>query len=111
VNDEVELTLAGGAKLVAIVTHSSREALGLVAGKEAIALIKASALPIATRAGVRPKRCFTLGETALIANLRVSSTFRHFSAGASPIGRRFHARFPSSAAPRYRSHAHYSPAI
>jgi molybdate transport system regulatory protein len=50
VNDEVELTLAGGAKLMAIVTHSSREALGLVAGKEAIALIKASALPIATRA-------------------------------------------------------------
>ncbi len=41
VNDEVELTLAGGAKLVAIVTHSSKEALGLVAGKEAIALIKA----------------------------------------------------------------------
>ena len=50
VNDEVELTLAGGAKLVAIVTHSSKEALDLVAGKEAIALIKASALPIATRA-------------------------------------------------------------
>ncbi|WDB54026.1 TOBE domain-containing protein [Escherichia albertii] len=29
VNDEVELTLAGGAKLVAIVTHSSQQALGL----------------------------------------------------------------------------------
>ena len=39
VNDEVELTLPGGAKLVAIVTHSSKEALGLVNGKEAIALI------------------------------------------------------------------------
>ena len=26
VNDEVELTLAGGAKLVAIVTHSSQQA-------------------------------------------------------------------------------------
>lgn len=41
VNDEVELTLTGGAKLVAIVTTSSKEALGLVPGKEAIALIKA----------------------------------------------------------------------
>lgn len=27
VNDEVELTLAGGAKLVAIVTHNSQQAL------------------------------------------------------------------------------------
>lgn len=48
VNDEVELTLADGAKLVAIVTHSSREALGLVAGKEAIALIKAPWVTLAT---------------------------------------------------------------
>ncbi|EPY1566476.1 TOBE domain-containing protein [Raoultella planticola] len=48
VNDEVELTLAGGAKLVAIVTHSSKEALGLVADKEAIALIKAPWVTLAT---------------------------------------------------------------
>ena len=48
VNDEVELTLAGGAKLVAIVTHSSKEALGLAAGKEAIALIKAPWVTLAT---------------------------------------------------------------
>jgi molybdenum-pterin binding domain len=48
VNDEVELTLAGGAKLVAIVTHSSKEALGLVNGKEAIALIKAPWVTLAT---------------------------------------------------------------
>ncbi|HAE8613122.1 TPA_asm: transporter, partial [Salmonella enterica subsp. salamae serovar 30:1,z28:z6] len=32
VNDEVELTLTGGAKLVAIVTHSSQQALELVKG-------------------------------------------------------------------------------
>lgn len=50
VNDEVELTLAGGAKLVAIVTSSSKEALGLNPGKEAIALIKASSILITTRA-------------------------------------------------------------
>lgn len=48
VNDEVELTFAGGAKLVAIVTHSSKEALGLAAGKEAIALIKAPWVTLAT---------------------------------------------------------------
>ena len=41
VNDEIELTLNGGGKLVAVVTHTSKEALGLVNGKEAIALIKA----------------------------------------------------------------------
>lgn len=48
VNDEVELTLAGGVKLVAIVTHSSKEALGLVVGKEAIAFIKAPWVTLAT---------------------------------------------------------------
>ncbi|ACR68234.1 transporter [Edwardsiella ictaluri] len=41
VNDEVELTLSGGEKLVAVVTCSSRDAMGLAQGKEAIALIKA----------------------------------------------------------------------
>lgn len=48
VNDEIELTLPGGANLVAIVTHSSKEALGLVNGKEAIALIKAPWVTLAT---------------------------------------------------------------
>lgn len=48
VNDEIELTLAGGAKLVAIVTHSSKEALGLTDGKEAIALIKAPWVTLAS---------------------------------------------------------------
>ena len=41
VNDEVELTLAGGAKLVAIVTHSSQQALGLLRPK----YIRAGTLP------------------------------------------------------------------
>lgn len=41
VNDEVELTLNGGAKIVAVVTHASKQAMGLVKGKEAVALIKA----------------------------------------------------------------------
>lgn len=41
INDEVELTLPSGQKLVAVVTKTSREGMGLVKGKEAIALIKA----------------------------------------------------------------------
>ncbi len=48
VNDEVELILDGGAKLVAIVTSSSQAALGLTPGKEAIALIKAPWVTLAT---------------------------------------------------------------
>lgn len=48
VNDEIELTLAGGAKLIAIVTSGSKDVLGLVPGKEAIALIKAPWVTLAT---------------------------------------------------------------
>lgn len=41
VNSEVELTLAGGDKLVAIVTEGSTKALELAVGKPATALVKA----------------------------------------------------------------------
>ena len=42
VNDEVELGLPGGQRIVAVVTHESTEALGLHEGGDAFALIKAS---------------------------------------------------------------------
>lgn len=42
VNDEVELKLSGGDRIVAVITHESTETLGLKKGAEAIALIKAS---------------------------------------------------------------------
>lgn len=42
VNDEIELTLVGGERIVAIVTHDSRRTLGLRRGVEAVALVKAS---------------------------------------------------------------------
>ena len=42
VNAEVDLTLAGGEKIAAIITNRSAEALGLSAGKAAYAIIKAS---------------------------------------------------------------------
>lgn len=41
VNAEVELMLAGGNKIVAIVTEGSVRSLGLAVGKEAIAYVKA----------------------------------------------------------------------
>ena len=48
INDEVELAIVGGQKLIATVTHESTESLGLVAGAEAFALIKASSIIIVT---------------------------------------------------------------
>lgn len=42
VNDEVELALAGGQTIVAVLTHESTEALGITPGSDAFALIKAS---------------------------------------------------------------------
>jgi len=41
VNAEVELTLSGGDKIVAIVTEGSVKSLGLAVGKEAVAYVKA----------------------------------------------------------------------
>lgn len=44
VNDEVELEIMGGQKIVAIITCESTESLGLALGVEAFALIKASSV-------------------------------------------------------------------
>jgi molybdate transport system regulatory protein len=46
VNDEVELVLHGGDRIVAIATHESVEHLGLAAGGDALALVKASSVLI-----------------------------------------------------------------
>lgn len=48
VNDEVELTLDGGLRIVATVTRSSTESLGLRINMTAFALVKASSVIIAT---------------------------------------------------------------
>ncbi len=48
VNDEIEISLDKGGKLVAVVTRSSRITLGLEQGKEAIAFIKAPWVTLAT---------------------------------------------------------------
>lgn len=51
VNDEVELQLPGGARLVAIITRDSTEALGLRLKQNVIALVKAPAVLLASGLG------------------------------------------------------------
>jgi molybdopterin-binding protein len=47
VNSEVVIELPGGVEIVSVITKSSAESLGLVVGKEAYAVIKASNVMIA----------------------------------------------------------------
>jgi len=47
VNSEVIIQLPGGEKLVSIITNTSVKSLGLVKGKEAYAVIKASSIMVA----------------------------------------------------------------
>lgn len=51
VNDEVELEVIGGLRIVATVTRESREALGLAPGQRAVALVKASSVMLVTEPG------------------------------------------------------------
>jgi molybdate transport system ATP-binding protein len=51
VNDEIELALTAGQKIVAVVTRQSATSLGLAPGAEAFALIKASSVLVATDLG------------------------------------------------------------
>ena len=48
VNDEIELEISAGQKIVAIVTHESTSELGLKIGAEALALIKSSSVILVT---------------------------------------------------------------
>jgi len=48
VNAEVSLTLKGGATVTATITNGSVDTLGLAAGKEAYAIVKASSVIIGT---------------------------------------------------------------
>jgi molybdate transport system regulatory protein len=50
VNAEVELTLVGGERLVAVVTMASVQSLELAVGKEAVALVKAPWVMLMTEA-------------------------------------------------------------
>ena len=58
VNDEITLELADGATLTAIITSESTQNLGLAAGKEAVAVIKASSVLVSTDETLRhPPAC------------------------------------------------------
>ncbi|MBC3907749.1 MULTISPECIES: TOBE domain-containing protein [Undibacterium] len=48
INDEMELEIAGGQKIVAIITHESAQELGLQIGAEAFALVKSSSIILMT---------------------------------------------------------------
>jgi molybdopterin-binding protein len=48
VNSEVVIELPGGTEVVSIITKDSAEGLGLAAGKEVYAVIKASDVMVAT---------------------------------------------------------------
>ena len=48
VNDEIELEVIGGLRIVAVVTSESRSELGLVVGAKAFALVKASSIILMT---------------------------------------------------------------
>jgi molybdate transport system regulatory protein len=73
VNDEVELALSGGDRIVAIVTRESTENLGLEIGGEVIALIKASWVIVGVDDGSKMK---------LSARNRLDGTVRRLTPGA-----------------------------
>ncbi len=72
VNDEVELTLPSGQRLVAVVTRDSTEAMGLRTNLTAIALIKASSVLIGTG----------LEDAKLSARNQLAGTVRSATPGA-----------------------------
>lgn len=72
VNDEVEVALAGGAKIVATVTRESGAALGLRAHLPVIALVKAPAVVLATG----------LGDARVSAGNRYDGTVARVTGGA-----------------------------
>ena len=55
VNDEIELELSGGERIVSIITHVSAESLGLRVGGDAMALVKASWVIVAVDDGKKIK--------------------------------------------------------
>jgi len=75
VNSEVDVTLGGEDKIVAIVTNGSVQKLGLVAGKSVIVLIKASSVLVMTDdSGITlSARNILAGKVSKLSNGPVSS--------------------------------------
>jgi molybdate transport system regulatory protein len=72
VNDEVEIALEGGQRIVAVVTRESSVRLGLAVGVEAFALVKASSVIIVP----------DLGTARLSARNQLAGTVARVQAGA-----------------------------
>lgn len=72
VNDEIEIDLPSGARLCAIITHASTQALGLRVKQTVIALAKSSAVLLAT----------DLGNARLSARNRLEGTVAAIAPGA-----------------------------
>ncbi len=72
VNDEVELTLPGGARITATITRESTESLGLRPHMEAFALVMASSVVLATE----------LGDAKLSSRNQLPGTVRTITPGA-----------------------------
>jgi molybdate transport system regulatory protein len=75
VNSEIDITLGGNDKIVAIVTNGSVTALGLKTGKEVTALIKASSILVMTDStGIAlSARNMLAGKVSKVSNGQVSS--------------------------------------
>lgn len=75
VNTEVEISLGGNDKIVAIVTNGSVQTLGLAAGKAVTALIKASSILVMTDASgiALSARNVLAGKVSKVSNGQVSS--------------------------------------
>ncbi len=75
VNTEVDITLGGNDKIVAIVTNGSVESLGLVTGKAVTALIKASSILVMTdSSGIAlSARNVLAGKVSKLSNGQVNS--------------------------------------
>lgn len=73
VNAEVDLTLKGGAEVVAIITNTSVETLGLKVGSPAYAIIKASSVMISTGSLKLSARNSLAGKVSVINDGAVNS--------------------------------------
>lgn len=72
VNDEVEIEISGGQRIIAVVTRESTQNLGLAPGREAFALVKASSVVLAV----------DLAHTKLSTRNRLEGTVSRLEPGA-----------------------------
>lgn len=87
VNAEVELTLPGGERLVAVVTMESVRNLGIAVGKEAVALVKAPWVMLMTESGdirLSARNCLD-GKVVSVTNGAVNAEVLLELAGGSRV--------------------------